>query len=78
MISFSFPSCPLKLLKLTGKPEFASRSSRCPTCKQPLTVPRLDMTPGATASAEANRDGKIGIRRSLSVNQFSSGLERRR
>lgn len=36
MISFGCPSCQMKL---TVKPEFAGRSSRCPTCKQPLTVP---------------------------------------
>ena len=41
MISFGCPSCQIKL---TVKPEYAGRSSKCPSCKQPLTVPGLDQT----------------------------------
>src|SRR4051794_17276923 len=41
MISFGCPSCQLKL---SVKDEFAGRSSRCPTCKQALTVPSPDRT----------------------------------
>src|SRR5208283_160365 len=31
-------------MKLQVKPEFAGRSSKCPTCKKPLTVPNPDKT----------------------------------
>jgi hypothetical protein len=41
MISFSCAHCGLKL---QVKPEFAGRSSKCPTCKQPLFVPPLSQT----------------------------------
>jgi len=41
MISFSCPQCGMKL---KVKPEFAGRSSKCPTCKQPLLVPPPSMT----------------------------------
>jgi len=37
MISFSCPQC---AMKFRVKPEFAGRSSRCPTCKQLLVVPQ--------------------------------------
>jgi hypothetical protein len=41
MISFHCASCQTKL---TVKPEFAGRSSRCPRCKQLLTVPNPETT----------------------------------
>src|SRR5262245_54366619 len=36
MIAFSCAGCGMKF---SVKDEFAGRSTRCPTCKQPLTVP---------------------------------------
>ena len=41
MIPFSCSHCGMKL---KVKPEFAGRSSKCPTCKQPLVVPAPDKT----------------------------------
>ena len=41
MIAFTCSHCGLKL---KVKPEFAGRSSRCPTCKQPLVVPPPSQT----------------------------------
>jgi serine/threonine protein kinase len=41
MIAFACAHCGMKL---QVKPEFAGRSSRCPTCKQPLVVPDPDQT----------------------------------
>lgn len=43
MISFSCSHCGLKL---KVKPEFAGRSSKCPTCKHPLVVPQPEQTEG--------------------------------
>ncbi len=41
MIAFSCSHCSMKL---KVKDEFAGRSSRCPTCRQPLIVPAADAT----------------------------------
>lgn len=41
MIAFSCSHCGLKL---KVKTKYAGRSSRCPTCKQPLVVPSLEQT----------------------------------
>lgn len=41
MIAFSCAQCGMKL---KVKDEFAGRSSRCPTCRQPLSVPAADAT----------------------------------
>jgi hypothetical protein len=41
MISFFCVNCGLKL---QVKDEFAGRSSKCPTCKQPLVAPAPDKT----------------------------------
>ncbi len=41
MISFSCTRCGMKL---KVKPDYAGRSSKCPTCKQPLTVPAVEPT----------------------------------
>ncbi len=38
MIAFSCQHCGMKL---RVKPEFAGRTSKCPACKHPLTVPRI-------------------------------------
>jgi hypothetical protein len=35
-------------MQLKVKPEFAGRSSRCPTCKQPLVVPAVSQTMATT------------------------------
>lgn len=51
-------------MKLTIKPEYAGRSSRCPTCKQPLTVPSPDSTqayvPPQSIDGEESSLAKIG------------------
>ena len=47
MIAFSCSHCGMKL---KVKPEFAGRSSKCPTCKQPLVVPAPDKTAGRRRS----------------------------
>jgi len=49
MISFSCSHCGMKL---KVKPEFAGRSSRCPTCKQPLVVPGTDKTQADVAAGQ--------------------------
>jgi len=49
MISFSCSHCGMKL---KVKPEFAGRSSKCPTCKQPLVVPLADKTQADVAAGE--------------------------
>jgi serine/threonine protein kinase len=53
MISFSCASCQMKF---TVKPEFAGRSSRCPTCKQPLTVPSPDDTQATVAPQQIGEE----------------------
>src|SRR5437762_5954080 len=47
MIAFACSHCGLKL---KVKPEFAGRSSRCPTCQQPLVVPVPDQTQAHVAA----------------------------
>src|SRR5262245_42353545 len=42
MIAFSCAGCGMKF---SVKDEFAGRSTRCPTCKQPLTVPSPSLNP---------------------------------
>jgi len=49
MISFY---CSLCGMKFQVKPEFAGRSSRCPTCKQPLVVPPPSQTQADVAAGE--------------------------
>jgi len=49
MISFSCSHCGMKL---KVKSEFAGRSSRCPTCKQPLVVPAPDKTQADVAAGQ--------------------------
>jgi serine/threonine protein kinase/DNA-directed RNA polymerase subunit RPC12/RpoP len=70
MISFACARCGMKL---KVKDEFAGRSSRCPTCKQPLVVPPPDKTelqvnPGALEGSsssfqEAGGGGGVTIER---------------
>src|SRR3979411_3170584 len=47
MIAFTCSHCGLKL---KVKPEFAGRSSRCPTCKQSLVVPAPSLTQAEVAA----------------------------
>jgi serine/threonine protein kinase len=49
MISFSCSRCGMKL---KVKDEFTGRSSKCPTCKQPLVVPAPDQTVAGVAAGE--------------------------
>lgn len=49
MISFSCSHCGMKL---RVKPEFAGRSSKCPTCKKPLVVPPPDKTLAQIATGQ--------------------------
>jgi serine/threonine protein kinase/DNA-directed RNA polymerase subunit RPC12/RpoP len=68
MIAFSCIHCGMKF---QVKSEFAGRSTRCPTCKQPLVVPqeatvplavpsRLDGTPSSLARADFVCDVTLG------------------
>ncbi len=68
MIAFSCLHCGMKF---RVKAEFAGRSTRCPTCKQPLVVPqeatiavavplRLDGTPSSLARADFSCDVTLG------------------
>jgi len=49
MISFFCLPCGMKF---QVKPEFAGRSSRCPTCKEPLVVPPPDKTEAVVAAGQ--------------------------
>jgi serine/threonine protein kinase len=49
MISFSCSHCGMKL---RVKPEFAGRSSKCPTCKKPIVVPPPDKTVAQIATGQ--------------------------
>jgi serine/threonine protein kinase len=49
MIAFACMHCGMKL---KVKPEFAGRSSRCPTCKQPLAVPHPSKTQADIAAGQ--------------------------
>jgi serine/threonine protein kinase len=51
MIAFACTRC---TMKLQVKPEFAGRSTRCPTCKQPLVVPAPEATPVPPAAGQAH------------------------
>lgn len=61
MIAFSCPACQMKL-KVDD--QFAGRSSKCPTCKQPLTVPLPSATvayvPPQQIDGEENSLARIG------------------
>lgn len=73
MISFSCASCQMKL---TVKPEFAGRSSRCPTCKQPLTVPSVDRTqayvPPQEIAGEESSLARIGHAGSVTLEHVAA------
>ena len=83
MISFFCSHCGMKF---KVKPEFAGRSSRCPTCKQPLVVPQPDQTAGrgrqgqidgtASSLAKAGVDGGVTLDQTAAV--ASSGQPRSR
>src|SRR5262245_9264701 len=66
MISFFCLHCGLKL---QVKPEFAGRSSKCPTCKQPLVVPPLSMTQADVAGGQID-----GTDSSLAKVGFDGGV----
>lgn len=51
MIAFSCSRCGMKL---RVKPEFAGRSSRCPTCKQELVVPEPSQTQANVAAGQVD------------------------
>ena len=68
MISFPCPHCGMKF---QVKTHFAGRSSRCPTCKQPLIVPapnqtvavargQIDGTPSSVARAKTDGESNRG------------------
>jgi len=64
-------------MKFQVKPEFAGRSSKCPTCKQPLIVPPPDKTQAEVAAgeiegtssslAQAGVDGGVTLEQKASV-----------
>jgi serine/threonine protein kinase len=56
MISFFCPECGMKF---QVKPEFAGRSSRCPTCKEPLVVPPPDKTESVAAGQIDGTDSSL-------------------
>ncbi len=74
MISFFCPDCGLKL---QVKPEFAGRSSRCPTCKRPLVVPAASLTQADIAAgpidgtdsslAKAGVDGGVTLEQAVNA-----------
>jgi hypothetical protein len=66
MISFSCSHCGLRL---QVKPEFAGRSSRCPTCKKPLIVPPLDKTQANVTAGQID-----GTDSSLAKAGFDGGV----
>ena len=55
MISFSCSHCGMKF---KVKDEFAGRSSKCPTCKQPLVVPAPGQDPGRRCRRPDRRHGQ--------------------
>ncbi len=68
MITFSCPRCGMKL---RVKPEFAGRTSRCPTCKHPLTVPTIDTTqaflPGDQIDGTPSSVARAGIEEGVTL-----------
>jgi serine/threonine protein kinase len=62
MIAFACAHCGMKF---KVKDEFASRSTKCPTCKLPLTVPSVDATqafiPSQTLGGVASQIAQAGI-----------------
>src|SRR5271167_4194062 len=72
MISFSCSHCGMKL---KVKPEFAGRSSRCPTCKQPLVVPAPDKTQAEVAAGQIDGTdsslAKAGVDGGVTLEQAS-------
>jgi serine/threonine protein kinase len=78
MISFFCSHCGLKF---EVKPEFAGRSSQCPTCKQPLVVPQLDRTEdGVSAGQIEGSDSslaKVGVDGGVTLDQTDARPDQR-
>jgi len=74
MISFSCATCQMQF---SVKDEFAGRSSLCPTCKQPLSVPCLDKTlayvPPPHIDGEESCLTKIGHDGGITLEHHSTG-----
>ena len=58
MIAFSCARCGMKL---KVKTEFAGRSSKCPTCKQPLTVPQPSPTEAVPAGEISGSASSLAV-----------------
>ena len=73
MISFSCSRCGMKL---KVKPEFAGRSSRCPTCKQSLVVPAPDQTQADVVAGEIDGTesslAKAGVDGGVTLEPFAA------
>jgi len=73
MISFTCSHCGMKL---KVKPEFAGRSSKCPTCKQPLVVPAPDKTQAEVAAGQIDGTdsslAKAGVEGGVTLEQKAS------
>src|SRR5208283_4084803 len=72
MISFSCSQCGMKI---KVKPEFAGRSSKCPTCKKPLVVPLQDKTQPEVAAGQIDGTdsslAKAGVDGGVTLEQAS-------
>src|SRR5271163_943334 len=73
MISFSCSQCGMKI---KVKPEFAGRSSKCPTCKKPLVVPAPDKTqaevPAGQIDGTDSSLAKAGVEGGVTLEQRAS------
>src|SRR5205823_1586742 len=67
MICFSCTQC---AMKFQVKDEFAGRSTKCPTCKQPIVVP----TPVAETKAFVPKDALAGTPSSLDQVDYRGGV----
>lgn len=85
MIQFSCSQCGLKI---KVKPEFAGRSSKCPTCKHSLVVPAPDKTQASvpkdqidgsdSSLAKAGVDGGVTLEQAARPGQILHELLARR
>ena len=77
MIAFSCSQCGMKL---TVQDQFAGRSSKCPTCKQPLVVPppsaTLAYVPPRQIDGEESSLAKAGIEGGVTLNNDPAGRTR--
>jgi len=73
MISFSCSQCGMKI---KVKPEFAGRSSKCPTCKKPLVVPLPDKTQAEVRAGQIDGTdsslAKAGVDAGVTLEQMAS------